>query len=63
MVAGIDDDGRSVWRRKSDDGDGTGASQLARLGEVVEDVQAELLVAAIRQWWLGTLAMVRRRRN
>ena len=56
----IVDDVRSVQKREIDDGDETRASQLARLGEVVEDVQAELLVAAIWKWRAGTPAIWRR---
>ena len=60
VVAGIGGEVRSVQKRETDDGDETRASQLARLGEVVEDVQAELLVAAIRQWRAGAPAIARR---
>ena len=38
------------------------SSQQARLGEDGEEVEAQLLVAAIRQWRAGTPAMADRRR-
>ena len=59
-MAGIDEEARTVRLRYFDEGDETAAPQLARLGEDGEEVEAQLLVAAIWQWLLGAPAMARR---
>ena len=61
-MAGIDEEARTVRIRYFDEGDETAAPQLARLGEDGEEVEAQLLVAAIWQWLLGAPAMADRRR-
>ena len=61
-MAGIGGEVRSGPKKGTDDGDETRASQLARLGEDGEEVDAHRSTTAIRQWLSGTAAMRERRR-
>ena len=62
MVAGIGDEARAVQLRYSDNGGEMTSSREARLGEEVEDFEAQVLVAAICRERCGTAAMAHLRR-
>ena len=50
MVAGIGGEVRSVQMRESDDSRRGSSPQQTSVGKVVEEVPAQLLVEAMRQW-------------